>query len=147
MTAQDVLTAVFLGVTFGAIGQGARMIVGIKKTFDEANAQNKSLSEVFDVKQLLVSLIIGAIAGGLASLALINSENLAHLTKDSILALIGAGYSGADFIEGFMRNEETKANPDQAGAGTTQTSQQQKGIAPGDVAKLVPPITPTSDQR
>lgn len=107
MTAPEILTSLLLGITFGAIGQGARMVVGIKKTFDEANAHNTSLADVFDVKQLVVSLIIGAIAGGLASLALVN--NPGQLTKESIFGLITAGYAGADFIEGFMRNEETPA--------------------------------------
>jgi hypothetical protein len=110
----SVLNLVSLGSILGAIGQGARMIVGIKKTFDEANAQNTSFDAVFDVKQLVVSLIIGAIAGGLASLALLSDPG--QLSKESIFALIAAGYAGADFIEGFMRNEETltKAAADKA---------------------------------
>lgn len=126
MTAQDVLTSVFLGVTFGAIGQGARMIVGIKKTFDEANAKDVSVAEVFDVKQLVVSLIIGAIAGGLASLALIN--NPGQLTKESIFVLLTAGYAGADFIEGFMRNKATPARK-AIGAGANQSGHQDSSAA------------------
>jgi uncharacterized membrane protein YeaQ/YmgE (transglycosylase-associated protein family) len=127
MTTQDVLTSLFLGITFGAIGQCARMIVGIKKTFDEANAHEKSIAEVFDVKQLVVSIIIGAIAGGLASLALVN--NPGQLTKESIFGLITAGYAGADFIEGFMRNEETPTKKIGGevvapAADTSQTAQQ-----------------------
>ena len=127
MTAPEILTSLLLGITFGAIGQGARMVVGIKKTFDEANAHNTSLADVFDVKQLVVSLIIGAIAGGLASLALVN--NPGQLTKESIFGLITAGYAGADFIEGFMRNEETPGKKIGGevvapAADTSQTAQQ-----------------------
>lgn len=103
----DVFTAlnlVALGVLLGAIGQGARAIVGIKKQFDEAAPAGKKWEEWFDLKRLILSLIIGGIAGGLAAVLQIDSA----ISKQLIIGFAAAGYAGTDFIEGFMKTETPK---------------------------------------
>ncbi|MGH8093938.1 MAG: hypothetical protein ACREIF_10760 [Chthoniobacterales bacterium] len=95
-----------VALLLGAAGQGARVIVGLKKTSDEAKAANTSFGAQFEASQLLVSLLIGAIAGLFSALAI--WQKMASLdNRETLLALVAAGYAGADFIEGFMRNEAT----------------------------------------
>jgi hypothetical protein len=71
-------------------------------------------SEVFDGNRLIVSLLIGAIAGGLGILTLTNFQPLPGnlLTAQTFFGLIGIGYAGTDFIEGFIG----KYLPSRAGA-------------------------------
>jgi hypothetical protein len=95
-----------LGAVLGALGQGIRAIVGLKKVQDAASTAGKSASDVIDPGRLLTSLLIGAIAGSLAAISLVgtdlNATNQLIISTAQITALIGAGYAGADFIEGFM---------------------------------------------
>ena len=100
MTASFVLGYLLMGMVLGALGQSARMIVGIKKTFDEAAAQKTSVKELFDAAELMISLLIGATAGGLAAVTLLGASTI---DNHAIGMLIASGYAGADFIEGFMR--------------------------------------------
>jgi uncharacterized membrane protein YeaQ/YmgE (transglycosylase-associated protein family) len=143
LTAQNVLLSLVLGTFLGAIGQGARVVVGIKKTFDEANAQNAPFASLFDARQLVVSLIIGGIAGALASLNLIT--DVANLSSQTIIGLIGAGYAGADFIEGFMRNEAISGKNNASTTQTATNGNQTTGVSADDLGKLVPAVKP-SDQ-
>jgi hypothetical protein len=103
MDAFTALASVLLGVLLGALGQGARVVVGIKKQYDTASnpAINKSFDEWFDVKLLVISLFIGGIAGGLASVLIIGKD----MNVELLLGLIAAGYAGTDFIEGFMKTK------------------------------------------
>lgn len=92
----------------GAGGQGARVIIGIKKLNDAASAQAAAGIQTGDLlvaSKLLVSLAIGAIAGGLAAATTMDPR--AGLTGDQIAGLAAAGYAGADFIEGLI----TRASP------------------------------------
>jgi hypothetical protein len=99
-SAATVIEAIFLGMLLGGIGQGIRVIVGLKKASDSAQASGSTLKDQFDGAKLVVSLFIGAVAGALASLPLMSQ--LANLTYQTCIALMGAGYAGADFIEGFI---------------------------------------------
>jgi Mn2+/Fe2+ NRAMP family transporter len=107
----DVFTAleyVVLGCILGAVGQGMRVIVGIKKQLDEASASGKRWEDWFEMKQFLVSLVIaftiGGIAGVLGAIELLGTG----VTKESMIALITIGYAGTDFIEGFMKKKPQK---------------------------------------
>jgi uncharacterized membrane protein YeaQ/YmgE (transglycosylase-associated protein family) len=104
VNANNALSYIVLSLLLGALGQAARMVVGLKKTYDAAQAKNLPTSACFDGKQLIVSLILGAIAGGLASISMIDNP---VFDKQTIMILVTAGYAGADFIEGFMRKEQT----------------------------------------
>lgn len=101
MDAYSWIELVVLGALLGAAGQGMRTIVGLKGLYDAASASNVSATSLLEVGRLVVSFLIGAIAGALASVSTIG--DIQHISSNQILALIAAGYAGADFIEGFMR--------------------------------------------
>ena len=89
-----------LGAMLGALGQAIRSIVGLKKLNDAVSNSPATVADVIQPSRLVTSLAIGAIAGSLASVSLI--DNIHAVASAQIAALLGAGYSGADFIEGFM---------------------------------------------
>ncbi|MCP1714510.1 hypothetical protein J2T58_000350 [Methanocalculus alkaliphilus] len=91
------LMYVLLGAVLGAVGQGTRAIVGIKKASDEAAEKGQEMKDWFNLSYLIFSLILGSIAGVLAAVGLLGSE----ITRELLFGLIIAGYAGADFIEGF----------------------------------------------
>ena len=49
---------------------------------------------------MLISLLIGAVAGALAAIMILKPD--AAISPGTLLGLAAAGYSGADFIEGFI---------------------------------------------
>ena len=102
---QQLLFGCLLAIVLGVFGQSLRAVAGLKKQADEAAAANKTLSEMFDWKTLIVSLFIGAVAGVAGYLGLkFGSTEGADFTKGStILGVISAGYAGADFIEAFAK--------------------------------------------
>lgn len=109
----NILILIILGAILGMVGQGIRVIIGLKKVNDKALQENKNPTDLIETKQLVLSLCIafaiGAIAGVLAA---VNSMDMSF-TKSMVVAFIGAGYAGTDFIEGFMRkntNSITTAN-------------------------------------
>lgn len=98
-----------LGGLAGAMGQTVRMILGIKKLSVAAATAGTAIAGRIIPSQLVVSLAIGFIAGGLAATQLIG--DLTHVTAQQILALAAAGYAGADFIEGVMSRIVPAQNP------------------------------------
>lgn len=108
MNANELLQLVAIGAIAGAFGQGLRAIVGIKKASDEAAAQGNTLrSEGLDVARLVFSLFIGAVAGGVGIFTItgFNSGATASITPEIFFGVIGIGYAGTDFIEGFVRTK------------------------------------------
>jgi len=96
------LGKLLLAALLGVVGQLVRVVVGLKKESDQATATSQSLKQRFDARELGTSLaiavVVGAVAGILSAIA------TADITAPkAMLALMGAGYSGTDFIEGFMR--------------------------------------------
>jgi NADH:ubiquinone oxidoreductase subunit 6 (subunit J) len=91
-----------VGIVLGAIGQLIRVVVGLKKEMDQSTSPKKW--DWFNAKQLWVSLVIsavvGAIAGTLGVVGLMGGQTT--LNPQTLVGLITAGYSGTDFIEGFM---------------------------------------------
>ncbi|NET32480.1 MAG: hypothetical protein F6K19_10785 [Cyanothece sp. SIO1E1] len=96
MSISQVLTYMVLGTVLGAFGQGARAAVGLKKKFDQN--PGSELKDWFDLKRLLLSLLMGAIAGCLSSILLLEAD----LDSAFFIALLSAGYAGTDFIEGTL---------------------------------------------
>jgi hypothetical protein len=103
----NVLLAAFLGV----VGQLVRVVAGLKKLNDQKPADNLANAagvpvvnppEQFSSTKLFtslgISLAVGALAGVLSFILGDNSHS-----KSALLAVLGAGYSGTDFIEAFMR--------------------------------------------
>ncbi len=54
---------IVIGILVGAAGQSARVIVGIKKELDAASKTGAKWDDWFDSRQLVVSLLLGGVAG------------------------------------------------------------------------------------
>jgi len=99
-----------LGLVMGAVGQGARTVVGLRK------ATGGGASGDLDARRLAVNLSIGAVAGTLGAVVLLGDD----IDKSLLLTLVATGYAGADFIEGFMQTRGLKSQdqqPPKQGAG------------------------------
>jgi predicted chitinase len=97
------LSTLLLCGLMGLLGQGARAIVGLKTLKETAPAAPSQQSE-FSAAYLIVSLMIGFIAGVLAGLA-IGLSNFVKINLADVKVLLGvaaAGYAGADFIENTL---------------------------------------------
>jgi hypothetical protein len=84
-----------VGLILGAIGQGARTIVGFKKYNDDDDP-----AALFDGVRLLISFGIGGVAGVLAAITVLPETG--DITRTQLFGIAAAGYTGADFIEGFI---------------------------------------------
>ena len=93
----EIVLFIVLGIILGIVGQGARAVVGIKKRYDKVS---EGREDWFDAKLLMISLMIGGIAGALGAIALLDRR---VIDRQTLLTLITIGYAGTDFIEGFMR--------------------------------------------
>jgi hypothetical protein len=100
MTPIQWLEVAALGIIFGALGQGARTIVGIKKLNDYAGDADPS-SVLIDGMRLLISFGIGGVAGAFAAVTLI-TDFTKPLQPEQLFTIAAAGYAGSDFIEGFI---------------------------------------------
>ena len=95
--------AVAVGFGLGLVGQGVRILLGLYKT-ERVTA---------DVVRWVITLLIGGVAGALAALVFPWGD---QLEPGEIVAIIAAGYAGADFIEGIFKDKlpGTKSATDQA---------------------------------
>jgi len=114
-SALEWLQILFLGGIAGMLGQGARVIVGMKKLSEEAAAKGTETKDLVEPSRLMISLLIGFTAGALAALSSVSGAN--DIGTQQVLALAGAGYAGADFIEGAMSRFQPKPPPKDANAG------------------------------
>jgi uncharacterized membrane protein YeaQ/YmgE (transglycosylase-associated protein family) len=103
MESNFLVTNLLYGGIFGMIGQSLRLIVGLKKSYSEAALVGHSFSQTFDWGQLVSGLIIGFVSGVIASFIVIDETNQGSFNKQMLMGFVAAGYSGADFIEGFVR--------------------------------------------
>lgn len=125
-----------LGAMLGALGQAIRSIVGLKKLNDAVSNSPATVADVIQPSRLVTSLVIGAIAGALASVSLI--DNIDAIASAQIAALLGAGYAGADFIEGFMSRATPSpgipAGQETVGVGNTVATDPSAAPATGSAA-------------
>ncbi len=104
MNTTTLLANLWLGGLLGLVGQSIRVIVGLKKTYDTSLQTTQQFSDVFDGRQLVISLLIGFVAGVVGILTIIDDNgNLTKAVKEVALQLIAIGYAGTDFIEGFIK--------------------------------------------
>ena len=105
-TPQNILVLIAIGAILGMVGQGIRVIVGIKKMNNTASELNTSPDNLFQTRQLVMSLFIAFAVGAIAGvLAAVSNLSLKTIDKSVIIAFIAAGYAGTDFIEGFMKKQ------------------------------------------
>ena len=105
MNLNDIIFQILVGGLLGIIGQGIRVIVGIKKMKDVQSENKLNSTNIpggdFDSRRLWLSIFIGFIAGALGGLFAVDLKT--PITDKTVLAtLIAIGYAGVDFIEGFM---------------------------------------------
>ncbi len=112
MGATDWVLTLILGGILGMIGQGIRVVAGLKKVNDQASAEGKSFGVLFQSSTLALSLLIGFIAGTLAIIGVTGGEVTVNPSKELIVTIIGAGYAGTDFIEGFVKKNLPAAQRD-----------------------------------
>jgi hypothetical protein len=99
-----------IGGLFGMLGQGVRVIAGLKKSSDSAAASGQDLADVFEGGTLLTSLLIGFVAGAIAMLAAGPAVPVAKMDHSLVMAIISSGYAGTDFIEAFIRRSVPAAS-------------------------------------
>lgn len=100
MTTSATLSFFVIGALLGASGQLARVVVGMKKQMDAARSGTGE-DDWFNTKQLVVSMLFGMLAGVMTALA--QYEPTVEITKSLLLGFAGAGYAGADFLEGMFQ--------------------------------------------
>ncbi len=134
---EQVLLVLTIGGLMGMVGQGVRAVAGLKALSDAAASQNPSEQDQFRAMRLIVSLIIGGLAGIAATLAAGTSNVLAHIGDvETLLMLAAAGYAGTDFIESFLSNYLPGGKPKSpegsggAGGGTLSPGGGPTGPAP-----------------
>jgi hypothetical protein len=101
MYLSQVLLALLLGGLMGMIGQGIRAVAGLKKMNDDAASSGATSADLFIASRLVVSLLIGFIAGVIAAIS-VGLDNLINIDPGKVSTLLGiaaAGYAGTDFIE------------------------------------------------
>ena len=132
LTAINVLPALVLCGVAGMVGQGIRAVVGLNKAGD---FQADKLEHFhFNAPYLLVTLMIGFIAGCMSGL-IIGIEDFIHqLQIDKLFAVISAGYAGVDFIEGSLNLLINKVAPDR----------QSSSVNAGKEAETNPAIPPST---
>ncbi len=118
-TVGSILLALLLCGLLGVLGQGVRAIVGLKNA-GSLNSTTPTEQAEFSLAYLVLSLMIGFIAGILAGIAL-DLESIITVDPSNwklLLGIAGSGYVGADFIENTMsvvipgsRTGATKAPP------------------------------------
>jgi uncharacterized membrane protein YeaQ/YmgE (transglycosylase-associated protein family) len=92
-----------LGFIYGAAGQVLRLVVGLKKLQAQKDHSQGTIWDVINVKRLVISIIIGGVAGVLAALAI--NKNF-ELSTEQAFGIVSAGYAGADFLEGFITSHK-----------------------------------------
>lgn len=108
MSTQEIFYQVALAGVLGIAGQLLRVIAGLTKLGQEAGARGVDFWQLFVPAKLVVSILVGFVAGILAwvvadkAMAVDFLKGDAETVKKAVLAIIAAGYAGTDFIEGIM---------------------------------------------
>lgn len=104
---QAVIMTVMLGGVLGMLGQALRVVVGLKKVHDESGEAGKPFAEVFNSSRLILSLLVGFVAG---ALTLLFDEGVVKTVRmETVGLLLAAGYAGTDATEALMRRGQGNA--------------------------------------
>lgn len=125
MTPEVLSMQIIAGGLLGTLGQGVRVIAGLKKAHDSASHQNQALT--IDSSAMLTSLFIGFTAGALALLGTTNFTATFDIDKSTASALVAAGYAGTDFIEAFIKKYLPSDTP--SNVRTEQAAHDEKSAA------------------
>lgn len=126
MSASEILIQIILAGLLGITGQLLRIVVGLKKVNEEASKTGVPAKDILVVSKMVISILIGFATGVLAWLAVANVSQTFVFTKDVIMGIIAAGYSGTDFIEGiiskYLPQSGTTPTPTPASGSGTEDS-------------------------
>ncbi len=108
----EYVSALILGGILGMIGQGLRVIVGLKKLYDALAEDGQTMGQTskFDTRRLWLSLFIGFVAGSFGMILKIDYESVSTMimNKEFMISIVAIGYMGVDFIEGVMKSYLSK---------------------------------------
>lgn len=99
----ELLIGMLIAIILGSFRQSARVVIGLKKESDRAGNSGGPLT--IDTKRLMISLLIGAMAGLAAFMSIWFSGSGGFDIHDGtkVFSMVTAGYAGTDFIEAFMK--------------------------------------------
>jgi hypothetical protein len=129
MQPTEMMTTLLLGGLMGLLGQGARTVVGLKGMSEDAKDLGVSPNDLFQAARILTSLMIGFLVGLAAALIFMGSSGN-NLDWHQLLAFAAAGYTGTDFLEGFISNYLTPS------AKTTAISNARRALVASVVKEL-----------
>lgn len=99
----DWLVHLGFAALMGMAGQFGRAVIGLKKLSAKNERSGLAPMAGFAPGQLVATLFIGALAGILAMLLLVDpATGGIKASKELIVGLMAAGYAGTDFIEGAL---------------------------------------------
>lgn len=105
-SSQDMLWGLLLAIVLGTFGQCVRVVAGLKKQADESAAKGVRLADDFSGVRLGLTLAMGATAGVTAFLGFWfggTSQGVSTNSASFVFGIVAAGYSGADFVEAFVK--------------------------------------------
>lgn len=106
MQTEHLINLLFLGGISGVVGQTLRIIIGLKKLnyTNSVAVITGDAQQDFSWARLLLSVVLGFIVGILAMLVkyFAANNNNVNVGPELIAAIIAAGYSGVDFLEGII---------------------------------------------
>jgi hypothetical protein len=105
----EYVSALILGGILGMVGQGLRVIVGLKKLYDALEGID-GMPTKFDSRRLWLSLFIGFVAGSFGMILKIDYESVSTMVmnREFMISIVAIGYMGVDFIEGVMKSYVAK---------------------------------------
>lgn len=103
LTLGTALSALVLCGVAGMVGQGIRAVVGLRKA-GYLQIEAGDSKQNFSASYLMVTLMIGFIAGSLSGLTLGLDTFAGKFPSESLMAVVAAGYAGVDFIEGSFNS-------------------------------------------
>jgi hypothetical protein len=150
MTPVQLLSAILIAGLLGMLGQGIRAVAGLKKMNDDATANGASSADLFNAARLLVTLMVGFLAGVAGALAigigkLTDGSLTAANATEILLSIAAAGYAGTDFLEAFAPLVTSKSPPSIAQQqSSTSTAGASAGSGPvqSQTASPQPPSSP-----
>jgi len=98
----DWLVHLGFAAVMGMAGQFGRAVIGLKKLSAENERSGLAPMAGFAPGHLVATLFIGALAGILAMLFLVDPATGIKASKELVVGLMAAGYAGTDFIEGAL---------------------------------------------
>ena len=90
----EVLILIALGMVLGVLGQLARLVGELADPTSEVNGRALAIT-------IGTAVVVGATAGGLGAVSFLGKE----ISVQDVVALIGIGYVGADFVEQFLKRK------------------------------------------